>query len=523
MTEADARNSSDLVCRKNTIKSGDFDRRSLMIGGALVGGSAYAERLPGVGAAAARDQGRTIDATALRGQIRGSVATPDNADFDRLLFDGLWNRLHATDRLPQAIVRAQDEQDVCEAVRFARRKGLKVVVRGGGHNWCCPSLRRGGLLIDLGGLNKILSIDAAQRRATLQPIVSNREVQRRLNALGLSYPSGHCPQVKLSGYLLSGGMAWNQGVWGPGAGSVDAIDIVTAAGDLITASKDQNADYFWAARGAGYGLFGVAVRYHLKLYPLPRHFAASSYFYSLDKVGLIADWLGSIAGKLPANVELSLFLVTAPPALADRCQAQSGKVALVTATVFANSPEEAKSATALLAQGPIIGECLSKTENEHVDFDRLFDMSGALWPENRRNQGEAMFSDSNPKALFEAASAPFVQAPSPESVVLYAFFTGPNAPPLDAAFSMRAHMYGGLWTIWKDASDDDRNLGWHKKYLEILKPFAAGYYIGKTDAVSYPDHVRRAFATRADFRRIEELRKKHDPTGVFYNYFDGLG
>ena len=498
MAGSNARNSSDWVCSKKmpsaasdsendetaktvqregdaaTARGGDFSRRSVMIGGALVGGSAYAERLPGVATAAAREQGRTIDAIALRNKIKGEIATPDDADFNRLAFDGLWNQLHASDRLPQIIARVQDEQDVCEAVRFARRNGLKVVVRGGGHNWCCPSLRRGGLLIDLGSLDKIISIDAGSRRATLQPIISNRELQRRLNTLGLSYPSGHCPQVKLSGYLLSGGMAWNQGVWGPGVAGVEAVDVVTAEGDLITASKNQNADYFWAARGAGYGFFGVAVRYHLKLYPLPKHIAASSYFYSLDKVGVIADWLANIAGKLPANVELSLFLLTAPPELADRCKAQSGKVSLVTATVFADSQEEARNATSLLEQCPIIGECLGKTVNEHVDFDRLFDMSGAMWPENRRNQVEAMFSNSNPKGLFEALKAHFMNAPSPESLVLYAFSTGQNATaPADAAFSMRAPLYGGLWTIWRNARDDDKNLNWHKKYLEILKPFAA--------------------------------------------------
>jgi hypothetical protein len=118
-----------------------------------------------------------------------------------------------------------------------------------------------------------------------------------------------------------------------------------------------------------------------------------------------------------------------------------------------------------------------------------------------------------------------MRAPSPESLILYTFFTGPHVPPPalgDAAFSMRARLYGGPWSMWKDARDDEVNLSWHKKYLEILKPFTTGHYIGESDTVAYPDHVRHAFATRADFQRIEQLRKKHDPTGVFFNYFDGL-
>jgi FAD/FMN-containing dehydrogenase len=75
-----------------------------------------------------------------------------------VLHGNLWNRL-IPERAPQIVVRAADEQDVIAAVRFARDHRLKVAVRGGGHNWSQPSLRHGGLLIDLMNLNKVISID----------------------------------------------------------------------------------------------------------------------------------------------------------------------------------------------------------------------------------------------------------------------------------------------------------------------------------------------------------------------------
>jgi len=459
----------------------------------------------------------------LKKRIKGQVLTRDDVDFKSVVFDGLWNRLHA-DRTPQIVAKVANDQDVCEAVKYARSSGLKVVVRGGGHNWCCPSLRNGGMMIDLTDLNRVISIDAEKRKAVVQPIISNRDIQRYLNAHGMSYPSGHCPPVKLSGYLLSGGMAWNQGVWGPGVGSIEAIDIVTADGELIRASKEHNYDYFWAARGAGPGFFGVATQYHLKLYPLPKYITASSYSYSLAHVGTIAEWLGKTASKLPAKVELSLFMLTAPPELADKCKDFGGKVAMVTATVFADSEEEAKNAITLLDGCPVIGQCLSKSVNEHVVFERLFDMSGALWPADRRNHVEAMFSNSNPKDLYLAVRDHFTHSPSPETLIMFAFFTGPNVPaPLleDAAFSMSAHLYGGPWTMWKNASDDQVNSQWHKKCLELLKPFVHGHYVSESDTVSYPEHIKASY-TAANFKRIEELRKKYDPRGVFFNYSDGL-
>ncbi len=105
------------------------------------------------------------------------------------------------------------------------------------------------MMIDLTNLNQVISIDEKAQKAVVQPIISNRDIQMHLNAKGMAFPSGHCPQVKLSGYLLSGGMAWNQGVWGPGVGSVEAIELVTPDGELITADKDRNTDYFGRHEG----------------------------------------------------------------------------------------------------------------------------------------------------------------------------------------------------------------------------------------------------------------------------------
>jgi FAD/FMN-containing dehydrogenase len=113
------------------------------------------------------------------------------------------------------------------------------------------------MLIDLLRLNEV-KIDPAARTAAIQPIVSNRDMMRLLEPYQLAFPVGHCPQVKASGYLLSGGIAWNASQWGQAALSVTAAEMVTAKGELITASAGQNADFFWAARGAGAGMFAMA-------------------------------------------------------------------------------------------------------------------------------------------------------------------------------------------------------------------------------------------------------------------------
>ncbi|HEX5845376.1 MAG TPA: FAD-dependent oxidoreductase [Rhodoplanes sp.] len=118
----------------------------------------------------------------------------------------LWNELKPQ-RSPELIVRVKSAGDVAAAIDFARANAMKVGVRGG-HSWCGLPLRVGGLLIDLSALDRI-SVDPANRTASVEPHLSNREVIRALAPHGLAFPMGHCPTVKASGFLLSGGIGWN--------------------------------------------------------------------------------------------------------------------------------------------------------------------------------------------------------------------------------------------------------------------------------------------------------------------------
>ncbi len=492
-----------------------ISRRRFMAGAAAATGGVFL----GNNVQAANTQ-TPMNIDALRKTCRGPVVAAGEPEFHKAVYGGLWNKRHP-DRAPGVVVRVADENDVIAAIRFAKENRLKVVVRGGGHNWCQPTLRNGGLLIDLTDLNKVISIDVEARRAVVQPIISNREAQKILNAKGLAFPSGHCPQVKLSGYLLGGGMAWNPSVWGSGAESVEAIELVTANGELITASKHENPDFFWAARGSGSGFFGVVTRYHLKLHPLPRAIHGSTYYYSLDDAEAVGTWLGKTAASLSPSVELSLFLVEAPAELKEKAASDGGKICMVTGAAFADTPEEARLSLQPLEGCPV--KCLSGSFATPLVFEQLFDASGALWPEGVRARVEATFSNSSPGEMVKAIRAHMTKSPSPTTVVLFTIFTGPNIPaPLpDAAYSMSAKVYGGPWTMWWDEAGDQANTEWHHECAALLRPFNTGYYIGESDTVVRPSNAVQAFKPE-NWQRLADLRDKHDPDGVFFGYFDGL-
>jgi FAD/FMN-containing dehydrogenase len=504
------------ISRRTLLSAGLAGGSSIILGGFLNDHSASARE---------RIVARQPNPSTLKSRFgfKGPVLNPSDPAFEQTAFSGLWNKLQPK-RHPQIIAQASDEADVVAAVKFARARKLKVTVRGGGHNWCNPSLRDNGLLIELTNLNKVISVDAGARKAVMQPILSNRQVQAALNSHGMSYPTGHCPEVKLSGYLLSGGMSWNHGVWGPGVGSVEAIEIVDAKGKLITASATENAEYFWAARGCGPGFFGIALRYHLKLYPLPQAIVSSAYYYPYEHLVQLAEWLDQLAGRLPSSVELSLFLVQAPPDLADKTNASNHKVALVTAVMFAGSADTARSTLIALDGYPALDQCLSRSVAKETNFTELFDASGTLWPSNLRCKVDSLFFKAPLVDLCRAVKDHVVVAPSPNTVLLFSVYTGKNRPPAtppDAAFSVTGNVYGGPWTMWTAPDQDSANRSWHDKCVALLKPHIAGHYIGETDFAGHPEFARLSYSPAA-WERIAKLRKKFDPEGLFFDFREGL-
>lgn len=517
INETDGRTKSKLLTEK-------VSRRLLLANGLAVAGTMF------VGIANAKGNAllalasgvAPLDVSALQAKIKGKAVVSTVSNFRKIATEGLWNELRP-ERLPQLIVQVQDEQDVVEAIKFAKANKMKVVVRGGGHNWCSPSLRNGGMLIDLTNLNQVISIDVAGKKAVVQPIISNREIQQQLNPLGLAFPSGHCPQVKISGYLLGGGMSWNQGTWGAGCTNVEGVELVTADGERILATATENPDYFWAARGAGSGFFGAVLRYHLKLYALPKAITASIFHYPVDQAGDVAEWLGNNAKTFSPKIELSCFVLAAPPELAEQAKKDNGMVAMVTATAFADTPEEAKAALKPFEAYPGIATALSKTIAAPTTFPQLFDASGALWPEHLRNRVQAVYSDASPRALFGILSAEYKKSPSPLSVSLFAIFCGPDVPVKlpDAAFSMSAKMYGGPWTMWKDAKDDQANTIFHDSLVAKIKPLTVGNYVGESDTVRDAGHGKDCF-TEAKWKRLAELRAKYDPDGLFFAFGEGF-
>lgn len=456
-----------------------------------------------------------MNVNGLQSRIAGTVTTATSAGYEDLRQSLVWNG-NKPARSPELIVHVANEQDVVEAVRFARAERLKVAVRGRGHSWCGFSLRDGSLLIDLGRLDQV-TIDREARTATIQPAIRSQDLSRMLEAQGLAFPVGHCPTVPLGGFLLNGGLGWNSNAWRPGCFSIQAAHVVTANGELVVANAEHNAELFWALRGAGPGFFAVMTKLFLKLYPMPRAITTSQYFYPLSCAQELGAWFSGIVGTLPKEVEVLIFFAPAPPDIAEPCRSSNGYTAILSATAFLDSASDAARTLSILDRSPLANQCLKKTLNQPTLVSDLLDMGGGLWPEHHRYVADTVWSNTPPGQVLGLLSDHFLRAPSQQSLGTVWFSTGPDgvaSPHPDAAFSMTASTLTLCYAIWKRPEDDAAHTAWHGQMISALDQFAVGHYVGESDIVRDPLRHERSYAP-ANWQRLQALRRKYDPDGLF--------
>ena len=191
-----------------------------------------------------------------------SVLRPGAAGYDEAR--SAYNLLH--DVRPGLIVQPTEAADVVFALELARREGLEVAVKSGGHSLAGHGTTDGGLLVDLAGLDGI-DIDVTARTAEVGGGVTAGALTAATYPHGLVVPFGDSPDVGVGGITLGGGIGWLSRKHGLTLDSLLGVEVVLADGRVVNADEREHPDLFWALRGGG-GNFGVVTRFRYRLSPL---------------------------------------------------------------------------------------------------------------------------------------------------------------------------------------------------------------------------------------------------------------
>ena len=227
--------------------------------------------------------------------LRGELVGPGDPGYET--HRRVWNG--SIDRHPALIARCAGVADVIDALRFARRAGLTVAVRGGGHSFPGLSVCDDGLVIDL-SLMKGVRVDLASRTVRAQAGVRLGELDRETQAFGLAVPAGIVTHTGLAGLTLGGGIGWLMRRYGLTIDQLLSVDLVTADGELVKASAQENSDLFWGIRGAG-GNFGIVTEFEFQLNPVGPEVLAGPVIWPMEQSAEVLrfyrEWITDVPGR----------------------------------------------------------------------------------------------------------------------------------------------------------------------------------------------------------------------------------
>ena len=439
---------------------------------------------------------------ALRGQVAGSVLSPLDPEYEdaRRVHNGL------IDRRPALVARCHGTADVQAAVRFGRERGLEIAVRGGGHNVAGNAVCDGGLMIDLSPMRGV-HVDPRARRARAQGGATWGDYNRETQLHGLASTGGVVSTTGVGGLTLGGGLGWLLGKHGMAVDCLRAVELVTAAGEVVRASADEHPDLFWAVRGGG-GNFGVATWLEYELYRVGPMVTGGLVAHPFAAARDVLRFYRDFTASLPDELTVFAGVLHAP-------DGSGTKLAAIIAC-HAGSPEAGAAALAPVKRfGSPVMDVIGPMPYTAVNM--LFDPG---FPRGALNYWKSNFLVDLKDAAIDTMIERFADAASPMSGLLLEHFHGAatRVASTDTAFPHRRVGYNYLAVgEWLDASASAANIAWARGAYSAMSPyFAPGRYVNylNADEVTEDDALAAAFGPNG--KRLREVKRRYDPDNVFH-------
>ena len=445
---------------------------------------------------------------ALKTNLRGHLLRPGDEGYDAARV--VWNGM--IDRHPALIIQCQGTADVIAAVNFARRHGLIVAVRAGGHNVAGYAVCEGGLMIDLAPMRAV-RVDPAARRAWVGGGATWGDVDCETTAFGLATPGGLISLTGVGGLTLSGGIGWLRGSHGLCIDNLVSVDIVTADGRLLRASEEENSDLFWALRGGG-GNFGIVTCFEFRLHPIAPELMFCAPVYpearAREILPLWRDFMSAAPDQLRGLAEFS----TVPEDPAYPSETHGVRVVAL-ACVYDGPAEEGEAITRPLREfgAPLLDF------SGRMPYRTIQSLYDGLFPKGRdRCYWKSLYLSALDQPIIDQIMAGLAERPSEMTFAsIWTFGGAVGRAPADAtAFGDRSMPYMlSIDAIWSKPEEDTANIDWTRRFWSAMRRYSDGrLYLNFPGHGEDRDLVRSAFGPKA-YARLTAIKAKYDPTNFF--------
>jgi FAD/FMN-containing dehydrogenase len=441
----------------------------------------------------------------LKSNFLGELLLPESAGYDQAR--RVWNG--NIDKYPAIIARCTGVADVLTALRYARWHDLLIAVRGGGHNIAGLSTCHGGIVIDLGPM-KGVRVDPFGRTATAGPGVIWREFDRETQQFGLVTPGGTVSHTGIAGLTLGGGLGWLSRRFGLTSDNLISADLITADGDLLHVSDEEQPELMWGLRGGG-GNFGIVTSFTYRLHKLPGPILAGPMIYSGHRADELLHFARDWAAAAPEAMGVTIMLGTAPSAPFIPLELQGSPMVMIRPAWSGSIADGERELASLHAfRSPIVDLVAP------IPYPVLQQAFDSMAVSGRPVYAKAEFLSAWDDAAIGTALKYQERITSPFSAIGFTPMGGAlgRIDPGATAFAHRQASWAcDILSAWLSPTEDPtRHIAWAHGLRQELGRVSTGSYVNHL----HPDELdaRRGYDDETHARLVT-LKTAYDPHNVF--------
>jgi FAD/FMN-containing dehydrogenase len=403
--------------------------------------------------------------------------------------------------MPRAVAHCRTAQDVQSAIRAARDCDLPLSVRGGGHDWAGRALCD-GIVIDLTAMNDV-TLSPDYRAARISGGARASDVFAATDPRGLAVVTGSCSSVGMTGLTLGGGYGSLIARFGLALDNLLAADVVLADGRVVTASRNNEEELFWALRGGGSN-FGVVTAMQHRTHYLPRVHSGMLLF-PFAEARAVLEGCVDIMAAAPEELTVQLGLTGGP----------DGSPLVMVLPTWCGLPEQGEVRLApFLELGTLVNNTLTATaygaslaifDPFLVTGQRVF--METCWLPMLDSQG------------IDAFIRAMATAPSPGCAILTHEFRGAasRVPAAATAFGLRRdHVLVEILASFTDRSEpgDER---WNRQWVQAARRAFDGIALpgGYPNLLASSAVERAAMSYGGNADRLIKAKRHYDPDNIF--------
>jgi hypothetical protein len=440
----------------------------------------------------------------LADRVKGPVLRPGDEGWDEAVL--VWNGMVATQ--PALVLRPMSTDDVIVAVQFAAEHGILMSVKGGGHNIAGTSMAPGGLTLDMSLMRGVV-VDPEKKLVRVDAGCLIKHVDAATQEHGLATVLGFVSETGVAGLTLGGGIGYLSRRWGWTVDNLEKVDIVTADGRARTASRDEDADLFWALRGGG-GNYGVATCFTFRLHEVGPSMTGGLIAWSAERADDVLAVYKQLTDTAPRELTAVCTMRLAPPAPFIPPE-WHGKPMVGMVICHTGPNAEADLAPVKAIGDPIADLLMEKT---YVAQQSMLD---ATQPKGLHYYWKTEYIPELSEDYIATFKAGALQVTSPLSQSICFHMAGAlnERPEDDGAVGNRdAAFLTGFASCWPPSDERaEQHKAWTRASWETIRPFSSGNYVNFQLADDDADRTESAYG--ANFERLQKVKAAYDPFNLF--------